>query len=147
MNFHLTSERDPGDGGREQKHTQNRSNTNALPRTVDGHETFVLGPEDTTVFRTTNEDGGEAYIGYVSVDQEALPEGVGLDGHTVRDRQDGSSQVARVRCSQRMRDPFTEPPRQTLKGLLGEPRPNYRSASEELCRPRRPIEDTTDDVH
>lgn len=49
------------------------------------YETLVISQGETVVFRTTAEDGGEEYVWYVGIDEDDLPEGVELDGHTVRD--------------------------------------------------------------
>jgi hypothetical protein len=46
---------------------------------------FVLAQGETMVFRTTAEDGSREYVWYVGVEREDLPDGVEIDGLTVRD--------------------------------------------------------------
>jgi hypothetical protein len=50
------------------------------------YERFVMACGDTMIFRTTNEDGSEELVWYVGVDEDHLPDGVELNGLTVRDR-------------------------------------------------------------
>ena len=53
-------------------------------------ETFVLASGDTVVFRPSGGQSGE-YLWYHGVDEEELPEGVSVNGVTVRDRRGDDS--------------------------------------------------------
>ncbi|OYR46503.1 hypothetical protein DJ74_14550 [Halorubrum sp. Ea8] len=52
------------------------------------YDSFVLAQRETIVFRTIAEDGSRAYVWYVGIEQEDLPEGVEIDGLTVRDERE-----------------------------------------------------------
>jgi hypothetical protein len=51
-------------------------------------ESFVMGYKDTVVFRTTDADGEDEYVWYHGVAEDELPDGVELNGVTVRDTRD-----------------------------------------------------------
>ena len=53
------------------------------------YESFVMCHGDTMVFRSTNEDVKEKYIWYHGIEEDDLPEGVEVDGVTVRDKRQG----------------------------------------------------------
>jgi hypothetical protein len=46
---------------------------------------FALAQGETMVFRTTAEDGRREYVWYIGIEQEDLPDGIEIDGLTVRD--------------------------------------------------------------
>ena len=50
------------------------------------YESFVLAQGDTVVFRPTTESSNEEYTWYVGIEEDELPEGVELNGYTVRDK-------------------------------------------------------------
>lgn len=43
------------------------------------------------VFRTSTPDGADPYIQYIQVAEDALPDGVYVDGVAVRDTRDGEA--------------------------------------------------------
>lgn len=52
------------------------------------YESFVMSHGDTMVFRTTDEEGNEEFIWYHGIAEEDLPDGVEINGLTVRDRRE-----------------------------------------------------------